>query len=320
VVGAGFGREALPRRPDVVQTWMYHSDLLGGIAARIAGVRHIVWGVRTAAVRAEDGIPRATAAVRGVCARLSPHLPERIVYVAHCARRVHEQLGYDAGKALVIPNGYELPAVARGRLRVELGIPEETLIVGSVGRFSVSKSPGQFVKMAERLSSRSIAQPSFVMVGRGYTWENDELVGWIRTTGRDAHFYLLGERQDVAACLAGMDIFCLHSAAEGFPNVVAEAMSVGTPCVVTDVGDAALLVDGTGSVVPPAQPNALAAAIAEMATLGPEGRRRLGEAARERIASYFSMQTVAGLYSQLYDSLVPVPADSRRSEDVAAVG
>lgn len=313
-------REIRARRPDIVQTWMYHSDLLGGLAARIAGVRHVIWGVRIADISPKMGISGATALVRGACARLSRRLPERIVYVAHSARRVHEKLGYDAAKGVVIPNGYDLPdPAAADRLRAELGLGADALIVGSAGRFSAQKDPRSFVAAASQLAPRH-GKMHFVMIGRNYTAENAELAGWIDAGGHDERFHLMGERHDLAACLAGMDIFCLHSIGEGFPNVVAEAMSVGTPCVVTDVGDAAFLVDETGSVVPPSQPDALAAAIEAMAALEPERRRELGAAARERVASHFSIEAISRQYASLYDSLLAPPAHARRSERPAAVG
>lgn len=313
-------REIRARKPDIVQTWMYHSDLLGGLAARLAGVRHLIWGVRIADISKEMGIPRSTALVRRACARLSSILPERIVYVAHSARRVHEALGYDPAKGVVIPNGYVLPeAVDAGRLRAELGLSSDALIIGSAGRFCAQKDPQSFIAAAAQLAPRH-PNMHFVMMGRGHSPDNAELAAWIRAAGHPERFHLLGERYDMPTCLAGMDLFCLHSIGEGFPNVVAEAMSVGTPCVATDVGDAAFLVGETGSVVPPSQPDALAAAIEALAALAPERRRELGAAARDRVARHFSMDAITRQYSQLYDSLLTPPAEARPADRAAAVG
>ena len=296
-------REIRARRPDVVQTWMYHSDLLGGLAARLAGLRRVIWGVRIADIGPHMGISRSTGLVRKACARLSRRLPARIVYVAHSARRVHEALGYAADRGVVIPNGYELPpALPRDRLKAELDLPAEALVVGSAGRFNLQKDPESFVAAAAIAGARD-PRLRFVMIGRGYTADNAELAGWIAASGVADRFHLLGERHDLQALLAGMDLFCLHSIGEGFPNVVAEAMSAGTPCIVTDVGDAAFLVGDTGTVVPPSDPEALAGAVAELAALPDDRRRTLGEAARERVASEFSIEVVARLYGELYDGL-----------------
>jgi glycosyltransferase involved in cell wall biosynthesis len=296
-------REIRRRRPDIVQCWMYHADLLGGLAARIAGVRHVIWGVRIADIGPEMGVSTSTSWVRRACAALSRTVPERIVYVAHSARTVHERLGYDPAKSLVIPNGYLIPPqVPPSGLRGELGIPADALLVGSAGRFNAQKDPETFVAAAGQVASRR-PQAAFVMIGRGYSWDNEKLAGWIRAGGHAERFHLLGERMDLAACLPALDIFCLHSIGEGFPNVVAEAMSLAVPCVVTDVGDAALLVGETGVVVPPREPDRLARAIEALAEAGPEQRRRLGAQARERIGRDFSIDAISSRYAELYEAL-----------------
>ena len=122
-------------RPDVVQTWMYHGDFLGGLAARIARIRPVVWGVRVTEFTRQMGVSRSTALLRHVCAFLSREIPERIVYVAHSARRSHERIGYAPEKGIVIPNGYRVPAnPPRTGLRRELGLSDDALIIGTAGR------------------------------------------------------------------------------------------------------------------------------------------------------------------------------------------
>ena len=158
----------------------------------------------------------------------------------------------------------------------------------------------------------------FVIAGREIDASNRELAGWIAESGHAGRFHLLGERTDLDRCLAGLDIFCLHSLQEGLPNVVAEAMAVGIPCVVTDVGDAALLVGGTGTVVPSADTDALAAALLAMLRKSGDERRALGAAARARIAEHFSMDAVRARYERLYEELAGSGTPGRRSAEAAA--
>lgn len=291
------------RKPDVVHCWMYHSDLLGGLAARLAGVKSVIWGVRIAEIGSHMGIPRSTEWIRRACAALSGKVPDAIVYVANSAREVHERLGYEPSRGVVIPNGYQVPSAAdRQRLREEIDASEGALIIGSAGRFSAQKDPKTFVEAAGLLAARCPAA-RFAMIGRGYTAENTELQDWISNTAAAGRFHLLGERRDLQELLGGMDVFCLHSLGEGFPNVVAEAMSAGTPCVVTDVGDSARLVDGTGISVPPGDPRVLAEALEAMARLDDKARRRMGDAARARIRESYSIQAVAARYAELYEQL-----------------
>ena len=305
-------RETIARlRPDIVQTWMYPADLLGGVAARLAGVPRVVWNVRIAEIAPEYGIARSTIVTRRLCARLSGRIPDRIVYVAQSARRSHEAAGYDPAKSVFISNGYAMPAaedVARwsAAFRAELGVGPEAVLIGSAGRYNKQKDFRTFTRAAAIVAAAH-PEARFVMMGRKIEWSNRELAGWVRETGHADRFFLLGERCDLVRSLAGLDLFCLHSLSEGLPNVVAEAMSAGVPTVVTDVGDAAALVDGTGRVVGPGRPDALAAALCESLAMSPETRSALGGAARERIARDYSMDDVGRRYASLYDSLAPLP-------------
>jgi glycosyltransferase involved in cell wall biosynthesis len=102
---------------------------------------------------------------------------------------------------------------------------------------------------------------------------------------------------------AALDISVLSSTVEGFPNVVGEAMSCGVPCVVTDVGDCAWIVGDTGRTVPARDSQSLANAMAELIALGPDGRRGLGERARQRIAKDFALDAVVRQYQDVYEEV-----------------
>ena len=294
-------------RPDVVQTWMYHADLVGGLAARLAGRRAVLWGVRITEVTSAIGISRSAMWARRICARLSGTVPSQILYVAESARKVHEAIGYDPGKAVVIPNGYSVPApgeaaAARSRIRAELGLGEGAILIGSAGRFSPQKNYRGFVAAAAEIA-RAFPRAQFLILGRDVTWETGALAGWIREAGLEGRFHLLGERRNILDWLAALDIFALFSIAEGFPNVVAEAMSVATPCIVTDVGDSALLVADSGIVISSGDLKGLTSALERLITAGEGERRRLGEAGRGRGETSFSLSAVAERYSSLYEEL-----------------
>ena len=293
-------------RPDIIQTWMYHADLIGGLAARRAGVRRIAWGVRIADISPEMGVSRATTWVRRACAILSSRIPQRIIYVGNSARTIHERLGYDPEKSVFIPNGYSIPdlptAANRARKREEWHVPVGALIIGRAGRFSPQQDHRGVGAAAARVAA---ANPSayFVMMGRGNDAGNPELSGWIRESGFSDRFRLLGERTDVLECLGALDVFCLHSIGEGFPNVLAEAMSVARPSVTTCVGDSAELLGDAGLTVPPADPAALAEALKCLALLRKDEREAMGAKGRARIVSEFSMDAIRRRYERLYDAM-----------------
>lgn len=293
-------------QPDIVQTWLYHADFLGGLAARVAGIRNVIWGVRTTDV--DGGCARATAFVRQACASLSRWVPHTIVCVAEAARRSHSLVGYDARRMVVVGNGFDLSVLTsdqsqRGRLRAQCRFDKDDVVVGTLGRFNLDKDHANFVEAAGQLARRH-PRLRFLMVGENLDANNHDLMGWIEATGHAERFVLLGERSDVAVCLAAMDIFCLSSRTEAFPNVVGEAMATGLPCVATDVGDVAVLMADTGVLVPKADPAALAQGVAGLMALGPAYREQMGQKARERIRLTFTMACVRERFEHIYENVI----------------
>lgn len=294
--------------PYVIQSWMYHADLMAGIANIDSGVP-LIWGVRHARLDPERAKSR-TIKIARLCARLSNRLPERILYCSESARAFHEELGYAREKKIVIPNGFDLTQIkpnlsARVELRSQIGLPHQAPIIGLVARYDPEKDHHNFVSAAGLLASQ-YPQAHFVLCGKGINWDNDELVEWIDSVRMRDRFHLLDNQEDTSRITAGFDIAALSSATESFPNVVGEAMACGVPCVVTDVGDAALIVGDTGLVVPPRNPEAMAAAWMKLLNLPEEARKELGERARERIAANYSLDTMVKRYEELYQEVAGV--------------
>jgi glycosyltransferase involved in cell wall biosynthesis len=294
--------------PDMMQTWMYHADLVGGLAARLVGNIPVAWGIRHSDLSSETS-SRLTHLTVKTCALLSHWLPDRIVCCSEASRQVHTALGYAAEKMLVIPNGFDVETFrpnsgARASVRKGLAISEDAPIIGMVARFDPQKDHRTFIRAAQLLH-RDRPDAYFLLCGNEMTWENQELAQWIDEAGLRTRCHLLGRRDDdIPNLTAALDIASLSSAyGEGFPNVVSEAMSCGVPCVVTDVGDAALIVGQTGIVVPRRNPEALAAAWRKMLEMGCEGRRHMGIAARQRIRERFDIAEVAGRYEHLFEEL-----------------
>lgn len=293
-------------RPNIVQTWMYHADLLGGLAARLAGNCGVIWGIRTTEVKV--GTSRATALVRQTCAWLSWWVPHRIVCAAEASRRAHVAVGYDAARMVVIPNGFDLDGLVattnqRIQFRDKCRFRVDDVVVGSLGRFNPDKDQANFVHAAGRLAQQN-SQVRFLLVGRDLNAGNSELARWLAQTGYANRFVLLGERTDVPVCLAAMDIFCLSSRTEGFPNVVGEAMAMGLPCVVTDVGDAAMLVAGSGVVVPKEDSVALAQGLSRVLEMTADAREQLGQQAKARIHAEFTMDRARERFEALYGQVI----------------
>lgn len=290
---------------DVMQTWMYHSDLLGGLAGKLVGVP-VAWGLRTGIL---DPLTKSlTRMTVRACAALSSTVPTRIIACGESVRRIHIGLGYDASKICVIPNGFDLEAFspngeARAAVRAELGFTQSERVVGLVARFDPMKDHRTFVRAAALLSAR-LPGARFILCGPDMTWDNQPLAAWIREAGLQDRFSLLGPRGDVPRVTCAFDLATSSSrSGEGFPNVIGEAMACGVPCVVTDVGDAGLLVGDTGRVVPPEDAGALASAWHDVLMVAPEERAAAGAAARNRVAEHFSLPSIAERYAELYREL-----------------
>jgi len=293
--------------PHLLQTWLYHADLIGGLAAKLAGSIPVAWNIRHSNLDATND-KRATRWTVRACATLSQWLPDRIVCCSESSQQVHAALGYAAHKMVVIPNGFDLTAfkpdpLARLAVRRELGIHEEAPLIGLAGHFRAQKDHRTFVHAAARLHI-DLPDVHFLLCGNDITWDNPKLSHWITAAGIRDRCHLLGRRDDMPRLTAALDIATLTSAhGEGFPNVIGEAMACGLPCVVTDVGDSALIVGDTGKAVPPQDPLALAQAWRTLLMLDPAGKARLGEAAHSRVEEHFNLPLIVTRYRLLYEEL-----------------
>jgi len=303
-------------RPDLVQTWMYHGDLVGGLAAKLASIRlPVIWNIRQSNFDPNNS-RRRTIQLARLCAMLSKRLPNRIICCSNVARRVHAAMGYDESKMQVIPNGFDLLAFradpsARVALRTELGLPSDARLLGMVARFDPQKDHQTFVAAAQRLHAR-LPDVRYVLCGAGVDRGNAELTDWVDRAGLTGVCHLLGQRNDMARVNAALDLATLSSAyGEGFPNVLGEAMACEVPCVATDVGDSAHVIGDTGRVVPPRDPHALADAWGDLLA-DPSSLRALGKQARRRIVDNFSIARVTRAYETTYQSILASAVGSRQ--------
>lgn len=293
-------------KPSAVHTWMYHADLLGGLAARLAGVGAIGWCIRNSNLDRDKTKP-STRLVVGACARISRWVPDRILSCSEVARQVHVGCGYAADKMMVVPNGFDLARFqpdtqARAAVRSELGVEADTLLVGLIGRFDPQKNHAGFFKAAGLLHRR-LPMVRFVLAGKGIDESNGDLVRAMEAAGVRHVTHLLGLRSDIPRLAAALDVLASSSYGEAFPNVLGEAMACGVPCAVTDVGDSARIVGDTGRVVPPGDMAGLAAAMESLLMMPPVERQALGEWARARVAENFEIGQVVKRYEAFYDEL-----------------
>ena len=292
--------------PDIVHTWMYHADFLGGLAARFAGCRRIVWGIRHSNLSLSKNKFSTLLVVR-ICAYLSPFIPLSILSCSEHAKDIHISFGYAPDKIHVIPNGFEVdqflprPSAALS-LRDELGLPSHVHLVGLFARFNPQKNHSGFLKAASFVNSK-LPDVHFVMAGHLVNSSNVDLMKFIEAFGLQNNVHLLGRRTDVPFLMASLDVLASSSHGEAFSNVLGEAMSCGVPCVVTDVGDSAVIVGDTGRVVPPGDMVGLGAALVEVLSLPSARKSELGLQARYRVKTLYEISHVVGLYESFYEQV-----------------
>jgi len=306
-------------RPHVLQTYLYHADLLGLLAGKWAGVPTIWWNLRQSRMDFSRYRRTTNLTVR-LCARLSRRV-DRILVNSCAGQKAHIHLGYDPARMQVVPNGFDLNRFrpqprSYQEVRQELGLAPGRQLVGMLARFDPQKDHATFLQAASSLQ-KQLPRTHFLLAGNGLTPDNPALADLLRHIQLDPQrLSLLGERADTPRLLAALDV-CVSASAfgEGFPNIIGEAMACGVPCVVTDVGDSALIVGETGLVVRPGRAEEMASALETALTWPTEERRRRGQAARARIQERFHLnQVVAQLESMyLHHSNQPAARDWRES-------
>ncbi|MBZ2192813.1 glycosyltransferase [Pseudoalteromonas arctica] len=280
-------------QPDVVQTWMYHADLLGGVAARLAGIKNIFWGIRHSTLEPGKS-KRSTILIAKLCSFLSHIIPTKIICCAYDAQKVHKKLGYNKRKLLVIQNGYDLNKFkpdheSRKKIRDEFNVKNKDFLIGTVGRYDPQKDHLNLLKALNILLKKNIGFKC-ILIGKGLTSANKALVEDISNLGLSNNIILGGMRSDVPKVMNALDLHVLPSAyGEGFPNVVAEAMACGVPCIATDVGDSDKIVLTTDFLCPPREPKLLSKKIESYYTLSDDVKSVMRIEASNKIIQNYSI-------------------------------
>jgi glycosyltransferase involved in cell wall biosynthesis len=290
-------------RPDIIQCWMYHANLMG---LTIPNRARILWNIRCSDLDLSIyGTVYRFAVMAG--ARLSS-IPYAVAANSIAGRDAHERLGYHPKKWVIIPNGFDTEIFkpdpnAHFSIRSELGIPDDALVLGLIGRFDPMKDHATFFSAAS-LFLMSHPDALFILAGRGVTDQNPRMRDYIGAITDQKKFHLLGERDDIPRILSAIDIATSSSISEGFPNAIGEAMACGVPCVATDAGDTGLLMGDTGLVVNRKSPQELCKAWDMIARMTPEVRLEMGSRARERIQKNYSQDKTTRSYEDLYRQII----------------
>ena len=295
-------------KPNIVQTWLVHADFVGGIAARLAGIKNIIWNIRYSNL--EIGKTKlSTILILKILSKLSFLIPKLIIVVSKKAKKIYEIKGYDKKKFRFIPNGYDLSILKISRsqkinFRKKIRIKKQIPLIGNVARYDPKKDHLSLIKALSLIQLKNI-DFFCVLVGTNVNQNNIKLISEIKKFKLTNYVRLLGQNNNIGQIMNGIDIYVQSSSyGEGFPNVVAEAMACGTPCVATKVGDAGFIVGKNGWIVTPNSPVKLAKSIEKaLCEIDSHNWNKRCSKARLRIKKNFNITKMIKLYDEVWNKV-----------------
>jgi glycosyltransferase involved in cell wall biosynthesis len=301
------GKLARHIKPNVVQGWMYHANLVLSMAMRRdLGRMPVLWNIRRGLDDYDQRRLKTRVVIRGN-AWLSK-LPSRIIYCSRECRLQHEIFGFEKGAGVVLNNGFDSsrfsPSDAfRKEFRKRNHIGDDEFVIGMVGRYDIAKGHTYLFEAFAKISP-IVPNARLVLVGRGVDRDNEQISASLRALGLHSRVLLLGEHEATERIYPGFDLYCSSSINEGFPNAIAEAMSCGVPCVVTDTGASHEIAEDVGLVVQSRESEQLAKALVSMATKSKDELRSRGERGRDRVVSRYSLPRISKDYLRVYQEVL----------------
>ncbi len=282
-------------QPDVVHTILFHANVIGRLAARLAGVTNVVSSIRVAERRFRRHLVAET---------LTCRLSRRIICVSEAVARFTQRRSHvPTSRIEVVPNGVETDAAPTGRVtRETLGLPRDSVAAIFVGRLDPQKGVDVLLRAVASAKER-VPALELLIVGAGP--DRDSLVALARQLDIEARTHWLGFRADVPALLHAADLFVLPSRWEGMPNVVLEAMAAGLPVIATATEGTSEIVrhDETGALVPIDADDALAREIVRFAT-DQELRAASGRRGQHNVRQEFSVDKMIRRHEHIYESVL----------------
>jgi len=294
-------------KPDIVQTWLVLGDLLGSIAARLAGIKNVVWTILYSKLDISIEKVRTILFIK-LLAKLSHIIPKLIIVISKSALKNCQYLGYNRKKLRLVFSGFDVSFFKTSKyqklyFRKKIKIKKQTLLLGIVARYHPIKDHKNLLNALSIVRSKN-KHFCCILVGFDMNRNNKILFNEIKRLQLDKCVKLLGPKNNISQVMNGLDINILCSKSEGFPSVIVEAMACGTPCIATDVGDSALIIGKTGWIVPPEDSIKLAKAIERaLSEIGKYNWKKRCDQARLRIKNNFGINKMIKSYNVIWSNI-----------------
>jgi glycosyltransferase involved in cell wall biosynthesis len=295
-------------KPDIVHAWMYHSNLIGGIAAKFVTSSKIIWSIHSTTLEPGPEKKGTEIAIK-LSTFLSKVIPDKIILCSKASYNFHEIIGFEKNKMMVIPNGIDLrrfkySSKAKLNLISKLKLGHETKFIGMVGRYHSMKRHDIFFHAAQIIINK-YPLIQFILCGPGIDNSNQKLVKLINSFELSPNIHLLGYRSDMSNIYSLLDILTITSSyGESFPLTICEAMACNVPVVSTDVGDASYIINSKDMIIPINEPMLIAEKWEKIISLDIKSRNEIGVKNRSRIKNLFDIKNIERSYKYHYKQLL----------------
>ena len=296
-------------KPDLVQTWLYQSNIIGGVATKIVSSSKIIWSLHATILK--PGLTKkSTKFIIKLSSILSGFIPDKIICCSHSSYNDHKVIGFKENKMIVIPNGintteYNFTNSNEFYLNSKLNIINEKVkYIGMVGRYHKMKRHDIFFHAAKIVSDK-YPFLRFIICGYKINKTNQVLMKLINSFEIGTKIYLLDNITTMPELYSSLDVLVTTSSyGEAFPLTICEAMACKIPVLSTDVGDSAYIINDLNMIIPINEPILLAEKIEKIILLDTMSLNKIGEKNRTRIKNLFDINEVAKLYKNQYLQLL----------------